>query len=119
MDLKIVKKKDNPLLSRKEIELETSFFGEATPKKEDIKKKIASVEKADEKLVVVKHVFNEFGAGKANVLAYVYTSEEELKKTELKKRGKKGAKPAEEETPKEETKKSPKEEAPEKEAKKE
>ena len=110
MDLKIIKKEDNPLLSRKEIELESSFFGEATPKKEDIKKKVASSEKADEKLVVVKDVYNDFGAGKAKVLVYVYASEEELKKTEPKKKEKKGAKPEGEEAPKEESKEAPKEE---------
>ncbi len=124
MDLKITKKKDNPLLSRAEIEAESSFFNESTPKKEDIKKKISNMEKADEKLVVVKSIYNDFGTGKADVLAYIYKSEEELKKTEpilpnslskaqTKKKEKKAkaGKVPKEETPEEEAEETPKEEA--------
>lgn len=96
MDLKIITKQENPLLSRKEIEAEVNFLNEPTPKKVDIKKRISSMEKADDKLVVVKKIANDFGAGKADVLVYVYTSGEELKKTEPRKREKKGTKPAEE-----------------------
>jgi len=112
MDLKIIKKQDNPLLSRTEIEAEASFFNEPTPKKEDIKKKISSMEKADEKLVVVKNVYGNFGAGKASVLAYVYKSEDKLKKIEPKKKEKKEAtEGAAKEAPKEEAKEKGKEEA--------
>ena len=109
MDLKIIKKQDNPLLCRVEVQAEASFFNEATPKKEDIKNKIVSMEKADAKLVVVKNIYGSFGSGKANVLVYVYSSEEDLKKIEPKKKEKK-AKPAEGAAPKEEAKEAPKEE---------
>ena len=130
MDLKIIKKQDNPLLSRVEIDADADFFNEPTPKKEDIKKKIASMEKADEKLVVVKNIHDQFGSCKASVLVYIYKSEDELKKTEPKKKeDKKGAKPEEgadsdegakgetPATPKEDKKEAPKEES--KDAKKE
>ena len=120
MDLKIVQKKDNPLLSRTEIEAEINFFKEPTPKKEDIKKKLASMEKANENVVIIKHIYSSFATGKADVLAYIYKSEDELKKIEPEKKEKKEAKPAGEdaptETPKEEQKK---EEAPKKEVKEE
>ncbi len=123
MELKIVKKEDNPLLARAEIEAEASFYNEATPKKEEIKKKISSMEKANEKLIVVKNIHSDFGVGEASILIYVYRSEDDLKKTEPKKKEKKGAKTVEgvgaseedkgggKEVPKEEAKK----EAPEKE----
>lgn len=107
MDLKIIKKQDNPLLSRAEIELEANFFNEPTPKKEDVKKKISAMEKADEKLVVVKNIYGDFGVGRASVLAYIYKSEDDLKKIEPKKKEKKDAKAAKaskEEAPKEEAK---------------
>ena len=92
MDLKIIKKQDNPLLSRTEIKAEINFFNEPTPKKEDVQKKISAMEKADEKLVVIKNIHTSFSSGKANVLAYVYKSEDELKKIEPKKKEKKKAK---------------------------
>jgi len=126
MDLKIINKQDNPLLSRMEMELEAVFSNEATPKKGDIKKSIATTQKADEKLVVVKDVYGDFGAGKADVLVYIYKSEDELKKVEPQKKEKKD-KPAEgakkeapkKGAPKEEAKEAPKEKAPEKEKKEE
>ena len=111
MDLKIIKKQDNPLLSRMEITAEAVFSNEPTPKKEDLKKKISSMEKADEKLTVVKNISGSFGSGDAKVLVYIYKSEEELKKIEPKKKEKKGAKPAEGKAPKKEAKEAPKEEA--------
>ena len=77
MDLKIIKKQDNPLLSRVEVEAEVEFFNEPTPKKDDVKKKVVSMEKADAKLVVVKNVYGDFGSGKADVLVYIYKSEDE------------------------------------------
>ncbi|MBW2974403.1 hypothetical protein KY366_01675 [Candidatus Woesearchaeota archaeon] len=111
MDLKIIKKKDNPLLSRVEIELEATFFSEVTPKKEAVRKKVSSMEKKDEKLVIVKKIDGDFGAGRADVLVYVYDSEDNLKKIEPK--GKKKAESADEkkEEPSEEKKEVPKEEA--------
>lgn len=101
MELKIIKKKDNPLLSRVEIEAEADFFKEPTPNREDIKKRIASIEKVNENLVVVKSICSSFGAGKANILAYAYKSEEELMKVEPKKKEIK--KPKKEAAPKEES----------------
>lgn len=86
MDLKIIKKQDNILLSRIEMELEAVFFNAATPKREDIKKSIATTQKIDEKLVVVKKIYGNFGAGKASVLVYIYKSEDELKKIEPRKK---------------------------------
>jgi len=123
MNLKIINKTDNPSLSRKEVQAQVEFFNEPTPKKEDVKKKIASMEKADEKLVVIKGIGNSFGVGKGDVFAYIYKSEKELKEIEPKKKEKKekpakGAAPkagAKKEAPKKEE--APKEEAPKEKAK--
>ena len=90
MEIKIIQKKKNPLLSRLEVEAEASFLNEATPKKGDVKKKIASMEKADENLVVVKNISMKFGEGKANFLTYIYESKDKLIGIEPKKKSKKG-----------------------------
>lgn len=103
MDLKIIKKQDNPLLSRTEIKAEAVFFGEPTPKKDDIKKKVSSIEKSNENLVVIKKIHNDFGAAKSNILAYIYKSEEDLKKIEPKKKSIKNVE-EKKEAPKEEPK---------------
>ena len=101
MELTIIKKRDNVLLSRMEITLKANFVNEPTPKKEDIKKKVASSEKADEKLVVVKNIGTSFSSGKADVSVYIYKSEEELKKTEPQNKGGKSDKAAPQEEEKE------------------
>jgi len=92
MDLKITNRKDNPSLSRIEVNAEVSFLKESTPKKEDIKKKIASLEKANENLLVINKISTYFGEPKVGVLAYIYKSENDLKKIEPKKKEKGAAK---------------------------
>jgi len=123
MNLKILEQKDEPLLSRKDITAEVIFDSSVTPSNAEVKKNIASQTKSDEKLVVVKKIDAAFGATKAVVRAYVYTSEKEMtviepkdKKAEAAKaeaaKKEAAAKPAEEkkEAPKEEKKEEKKEE---------
>jgi ribosomal protein S24E len=109
--MKIIEKKENPLLSRTELLAEITFE-KATPSNEEIKKQIASELKTDENLVVVKNIDTHFGSMNATVIAFVYNSKEDIEKIEPKPKEKKGAKkPAEKpaEAPKKET---PKEEKP-------
>lgn len=126
MELKILEEKEKILLSRKEIKVEVKFT-EAVPSKEELKKAVATQLKADGKLIVIKNVFPKFKSNKADVLAYHYISEEDMKKIEVKdKKKKEKKKPAEggeapkaeapkaaaeekKEAPKEEKKEEPKE----------
>lgn len=82
MEYNIKEKKENALLSRTELSIEIKHSGSANPSYENIKKEIASKLKADEKLIVIKHVYPAFGEGKSDVIAYVYKDETSLKKTE-------------------------------------
>jgi ribosomal protein S24E len=82
MEYNIKEKKENTLLSRTELSIEIKHFGSANPSYENIKKEIANQLKADEKLIVIKHVYPAFGEGKSDVIAYIYKDEESLKKTE-------------------------------------
>ncbi len=88
MELKILEKKENRALLRKEIEAELSFFGESTPKKEEVKKKIAETEKVNEELVIVKSIHTRFGEPKASVIAYIYENIEILNELEPKRKTK-------------------------------
>jgi len=83
MELKITEKKEEPLLSRVLITAEAAFEN-ATPSNKEVKAKLASALKADEKLIVIKHIYTGFVQRKAKVIAYVYSSEEEQKKIEPK-----------------------------------
>jgi ribosomal protein S24E len=110
MELNIVDKKEQPMLSRIEITGKLTFEG-ATPSAADVKKKLSSELKVDENLIAVKNILTHFGSGNADLIAYAYLNKEDMEKIEPKpkKKEKPGAKPAE--APKEAPKGAPKEEA--------
>ena len=83
MDLKIIEKREEPLLSRTKIISEVNFEA-ATPSTKEVKSKIASSLNADENLIVVKHIYTEFGFKKADVSAYLYKDEKEMENIEIK-----------------------------------
>jgi len=134
MDIKLKDKKENKLLDRTEIKAGITYEG-PTPSNVDIKKAFGQQFKADEKLIVIKHVYTEFGTTQADVLGLIYKDEKALELIEVFKK-KKGAaaqgekkkeapapaeKPAEapKEKPKEEKAEEKKEEAPKEEKKEE
>lgn len=91
MELKIISKSEQPLLSRVEYSIDVAF-DKATPSKWDLRKKISAELNIDEKLIVVKKISTEFGEVKARATAYSYFSEEDLKNIEPKPKEKKDAK---------------------------
>ncbi len=114
MELKVINKKQDPLLFRTEIKAEMYFKG-ATPSKEEVKKKISSQVSANESLVVVRNIYTRQGVEQADVEAYVYDNADKMKviepkKSKLSKKEQEAAKPKEEkaaapaEAPKEEKK---------------
>lgn len=119
MDLKIVEKKEQPLLSRIEITGILEFEG-ATPSAKDVKKQLSTELKVGEELIVIKNIFTHFGKTNADLVAYAYLNKEDMEKIEPKPK-KKAAKPGA--APKEGAKEAPKEEkkaeAPKKEKKEE
>ena len=86
--LRITEKKEEPLLSRTKIMVEIDFDN-ITPKKEELKSKIASSLNAAENLVVVRSVYTKFGKRNADAIAYCYKSEESLKNIGSKQKKKK------------------------------
>ena len=135
MKLTIKEKKEKPLLNRIEIKGILSF-DKATPPNAELQKNIANSQKIKPGLVVIKHIYTAYGKPEAEILAYVYNSEKDLKNTEpkpKKKPGKPGEQkveaaapvaesPAKEEAPKKEKQEKPaeeKKEAPKKEEKSE
>ena len=93
--MKITEKKDEPLLSRTMVTADLEFE-KATPNHAEVTSMLASQLMADEKLIVVRHVYTEFGNRKAQVTAYVYHDEAKKQFFEPKVKVKKGAKGKEE-----------------------
>ena len=117
MELKIINKKEDPLLARTKVESEI-IFDKGTVSREEIKSKLGKDLGKDEKLIVVKGIYTKYGLKKATNLSYVYENEEALKRIEIEKKEKIGKKEAksekpeakkEEQKPKEEQKKVEKE----------
>ena len=84
MEIKIISKKENPLLNRTEIEFECDYPGEGTPNIMDVKHKIVALEDSSNDLLVVDSMKPSYGATKAVGLAKVYDSIEKLQEIEAK-----------------------------------
>ena len=50
-------------------------FEKATPPYTEVAASLATHLKTDEKLIAIRHIYNSFGAKKAEVTAYVYADE--------------------------------------------
>jgi len=101
MELNIINKKQDPLFSRIKVESEI-IFDKGTISIAEVKSKLGKDFGKDEKLIVVKGIYTQYGLKKAKNLSYVYENEEALKRIEVEKKektGKKEAKPKKEEKP--------------------
>jgi len=92
MELEIKEKKYMPLVERTEVT--AKLKSKATPSNIEVQEELAKQLNKEKELVVVKHIYSEFGINEADVTAYVYDSKESIKKFE--KVGKKAKKSTEE-----------------------
>jgi len=127
--MKIIAEIDSLLLNRKEILVKFEHINKPTPKKEEVKKEIASKIKKDEKLIEIKSIEGIYGSNESLVSANIYSDEaskkkiefinkkkkEKTTKPEVKKEGAKGEEKKEPAKPVEEKKVEIKEEKPKKE----
>lgn len=88
MQIKIIERKQEPLLSREMVRADIDF-DKATPNYGEITSLVATSLKADEKLVAIRHVYTAFGNRKAEVTAYVYKDAEKKQSIEPKLKEKK------------------------------
>ena len=73
MQIKIINKKEEPLLARTLLEA-TLEFEKATPSYNEVTSLLATHLKTDEKLIAIRHIYNTFGDTKAGVIAYLYAN---------------------------------------------
>ena len=74
MQISIVERKEEPLLSRAMVKANIEF-DKSTPSYTETATLLASNLKADEKLIVIRHIYTYFGSKKAQVIAYLYSDE--------------------------------------------
>ncbi len=85
----VEKKENKPLLDREEIY--AIVKEKVTPSLALMQEEIAKKLEKKKELVVIKNVYPRYGKQEASVIAYIYNSEESLKKFEPKKKEKKAA----------------------------
>ncbi|MDD5086806.1 MAG: hypothetical protein PHV16_03570 [Candidatus Nanoarchaeia archaeon] len=111
--MEILEKNEQSLLSRTEVIAKDSYTG-STPSRESIKERLAKALNADKGLLVVKHIYPEFGFGTAKIIAYLYSTKESMNEIEPEyslKRGEKNKKESKEEAKPEAKKEEKKPEA--------
>ena len=79
--MEIIEKKEYSLLSRTEIIAKESYTG-ATPSRDTIKKILAEKLNAKGELIVIKHIYPEFGFGTAKIIAYLYSNKKDMERIE-------------------------------------
>ncbi|MFH1850030.1 MAG: hypothetical protein ABH879_07675 [archaeon] len=103
MEITIMNKRENPLLSRTDLSVAVHFEGK-TPSREELKKKASKDLDLKESCISIKKIETVFGQQQVNVALHIYKDEESRKKIEygyLSKRGQKkeSAEPKPAETP--------------------
>ena len=74
MNIEVVDKKDEKMLSRMQITAKMDFE-KATPNYAEVTAGLAHKIKADEKLIAIRHIYTNFGSKSAKVVAYLYNDE--------------------------------------------
>ncbi|MFW9825469.1 MAG: 30S ribosomal protein S24e [Candidatus Thorarchaeota archaeon] len=79
LEIEIKEEKKNPLIDRIELKFMVNHFGQGTPNRLEIKKKIAAMQASDEKLTIIKKLSFHFGSSSTQGLAFIYDNSAELK----------------------------------------
>ncbi len=81
MELRIEKERYNPLLKRREVYFRVIFNG-ATPKRSEVREKLAALLNANLDTTVIDWMRNEFGKTEAVGYAKIYDTEEDMRSIE-------------------------------------
>lgn len=81
MEVEITEERDNPVLHRKEVSFRVSHKG-ATPKREEVRKKLTGKLSADKEAFVLKRLVTSFGSGESKGIVHLYESREHMLGTE-------------------------------------
>lgn len=86
MEAEITSVKENPLLDRKELEVEVTHDGEATPSNEDVKNRIAAENDIDTEEIEIEAIYTGYGSKESRAFLKVFQEfeySEELEEDEI------------------------------------
>ena len=78
LNIEILEDKKNPLIERTELTIRIDHFGEGTPNRLEVKKKVAALQGSDEKLTIIKNLNTHFRASHTIGKAYIYENSKDL-----------------------------------------
>lgn len=78
-EIEILEEKKNPLINRTEIKFKVDHFKTGTPNRLELKKKIAALKKANEKLTIIRKIKTHFGSSYDIGQVNIYEDPTELK----------------------------------------
>ncbi len=93
MELTIIKKELNPVLSREEIKADIK--SDTTPSYVEVMQELAEKLGKDKELIIIKSLYQKYGKHESILSAFVYNNKEAFAKHEAKKEKKKEEKPKE------------------------
>lgn len=82
MEIKINERNKNAALNREEIKFKITHFGEKTPKRNEVRSKIAAEEGMDKDLIIIDELNTENGSPNTKGYLKVYEDKESLKDIE-------------------------------------
>lgn len=83
MEINIKRETENKLIGRSELDIKIVHPKEPTPKREDIRNKLAAQMNKDSNLIIIPEVKTSYGTGKSKCKVFIYKDEATLKATEL------------------------------------
>ncbi|MCD4759673.1 hypothetical protein K8R33_02205 [archaeon] len=85
--MKIISKEKSKLLPRIDVVAMVTHFDKRTPSGLEVKEELVKDLKVDKELILVKHIYSDFGTGRSKIIAHVYNNKEDMER--IIKKGKK------------------------------
>ncbi len=81
-ELKLVEERDNKLVGRKEYVFIVDHYGSGTPRRAEVREKVAELLGVPANFIVVRKLETEYGLTRSKALVHVYSSEARLREVE-------------------------------------
>lgn len=78
--MKIISQNKSRLLPRTDVVVEITHIEGVTPSEDHVKVELSKHFKCDKELIVVEHIYTNFGSGKSEIIAYIYADKNSMEK---------------------------------------
>ncbi len=78
LNIEIKEEKKNPLIDRVEVTFRVDHFGQGSPNRLEVKKKISAMQGSDAKLTIIKNLSSQFGSSSTQGIVHIYENSKDL-----------------------------------------